>query len=509
MASGPVGPPSTIPPHVPMQPPTHPPTQLGQFDPTRVVPAEFGGRGVAATQETAKAEPRISRRKLLLGVGGLAGVAVAGGGAYVALGSKDDKGSGGNAAVANSPADSATSAPSNVAASVPTGSASSSADAATSSSSSPSESASASDSATEAPSATGSQPPLNAGGVPVGKIDLPGQPTAAFKFINGGKHLVVSDTANGVQIFDVGNPAGAVKVVNIPTPLANGKLQAMLSLDYSPARGLVALGGDGGLYLFDVKDPAKPVQLSARGDVNGKAVNSLSFNGDGTKLVIATDESDTYSDKPVGNCVMDVTDPGKPAQLCGLTPPDHADLRAIAFAAGDQFIVSTGKGENNGMFFQLWAASDLRKVNPVDSAAWRDPNGAKLTGGLWVATSGPWKTLVVNMVSADSDSQDMQFLDFSKPQSPAKQAYIQTTSGMLAFHPTRPIVAIGDARSGATTLYDMSTPSRPTQMARLVAEAGSVEGLCFNPDGSLLTTLVRPRDNYSDNNNAVMSFWKM
>ncbi|NUR61605.1 MAG: protein kinase [Catenulispora sp.] len=520
MASGPVGPPSTIPPHVPMQPPTHPPTQIGEFDPTRVVPAEFGGRGVAATEETKKpkkaqkadkADSAISRRKLLLGVGGLAGVAVAGGGAYLAVGSKDSKDKGGsNVANGSTETSPSTSAPSNAAAAVPSGSASpADSDSTTSSSSSsPSSSPSPSDSAGEPSSAAGAQPPLNPGAAPVGKIAIPGQPNISFQYINGGKHLVVSDTANGVQIFDVSNPAGAVKVINIPTPLANGKLQAMLSMSYNAARGVLALGGAGGLSLWDVKDPTKPVQLSARGDVNGKAVSDLGFNSDGTKLVIATDESDNYfSDKPVGNCVMDVTDPRQPAQLSGLTPPDHLNLNMIAFASADKYIVSTGKGDN-GQVFQLWDAQDLKNVRPVDSASWRDANTTKLTSTMWVDTNGPWKTLVLGVVSADNNSQDLQFLDFGKPQTPAKQTYFQTTSGAVAFHPTRPIVAIGDSRSGAAVVYDMSNPSHPTQMARLVADAGDVETLGFNPDGSLLTMALRRDENYSDSN-AVMYFWKM
>ncbi|WP_194899414.1 hypothetical protein [Catenulispora pinisilvae] len=63
--------------------------------------------------------------------------------------------------------------------------------------------------------------------------------------------------------------------------------------------------------------------------------------------------------------------------------------------------------------------------------------------------------LVVGIVSQDSNSQDFQFLDFTNPTNPTKVWYLATTSGALAFHPTRPVIAVGDARTGAATVWDM------------------------------------------------------
>ncbi|MFD0632975.1 hypothetical protein ACFQ9X_16725 [Catenulispora yoronensis] len=505
MGSGPIPPPN-IPPHVPMQPPTHPPTQVGETDPTRVVPAEFGGRGVAETEQApakSTSGSRISRRKLLVGAGGLAGVAVAGGGAYVALGSKKDVKTGDttNLAAGSATTPSPTGSPSNADASGPSSSDSSS-DADTASSSS---SSSASESPSTSPSsAAGSLPPLTPSSVPVGQIELPGNPQLVYAFINGGKHLIVSDDANGVQIFDITNAAAALKVGSIPIPLADGKLQEMLSMDYSPARGLLVLGGKGGLYLWDVKDPTKPVQLSARGDVNGKRVSDLALSSDGMKLAIATVDDSTPT---VGNCVLDLADPKQPAQISTLTPSDKDSLELVAFAAGDKYIVTTGHGEDSrAAIFQLWDAGNARNVVPINSASWYDPAATKLTGALYVATSGPWNTLVLGVSGADDQSQDMQFLDFRKPQSPAKQWKFTNISGALGFHPTHPVVVAGDSRSGAATIYDMTDPGHPLPITQLVKETGRVLSLGFNPDGSLLAMALR-RSDYSDK--AVIYFWKM
>jgi WD40 repeat protein len=150
-------------------------------------------------------------------------------------------------------------------------------------------------------------------------------------------------------------------------------------------------------------------------------------------------------------------------------------------------------------------------VQPVNSAAWwnnADGTTTKLGQALYVAEGGPWHMLVVGVVSADSNSQDLQFLDFTQAQNPTKVWFLSTTSGALAFHPTRPLIAVGDARTGAATVWDMTHASQPQQVARLVADAGFVESVAFSPDGSLLAVAVK-RDGSGNDQNAVVYFWKL
>jgi len=285
----------------------------------------------------------------------------------------------------------------------------------------------------------------------------------------------------------------------------------MLAMDYSAKRALLALGGAGGLALWDVKDPAKPVSLSALADINGKKVRTLSFNSDGTKIVVAADDSETYFENVHDSCVMDVSDPHHPVTWSSLTPATRDAIAQALYSPDDKFIASVGYGDDSSSaIFQLWNSSDPHNVRPVDSAAWwgHGDSAMKLNSTLYVASGGPWHTLVVGVVSADSKSQDLQFLDFSKPQTPAKQWYFQSTSGAVAFHPARPVVAIGDARSGATTLYDMTDPHRPTQVARLVADAGAVASLAFTPDGTQLAVALK-REGYGSDSDAMVYFWKV
>ena len=322
--------------------------------------------------------------------------------------------------------------------------------------------------------------------------------------------LVVSDDQNGVQIFDVTNPGNAPKIGSIAVPLSDGRLEPMLAMDYSAKRSLLALGGAGGLALWDVKDPAKPVSLSALPDINGKKVSSVFFNADGTRIVVAADDSESYSDHADNSCVMDVGDPLHPVKWSSLTPPARDALAQAVFGPDDKFIASTGRGSGSSAIFQLWDATDPHSVRPVDSTAWwgQGESATKLGLTLYVAAGGPWKTLVVGVESADSKSQDLQFLDFSKPQAPAKQWYFQSTSGAVAFHPAHPVVAIGDARSGATNLYDMADPHRPAQVARLVADEGAVQSLAFSPDGTQLAVGLK-RDGYGSDTQATVYFWKV
>jgi len=487
-------------PHIPMANPTHPPTVVGTGDSTRVVPEEFGGRGGSAsdTQTSEKPVPRISRRRLLIGVGGLAGVAVAGGGAYAAIGGGKSSGSGTPAAKTSSTADAAVaSGPGGGATSAPSSSGSSTA----SDTTAPTTSASS-----EAAPAAGGQGALTPSGTPVGSLDIAGQPTIAIQWIANGAALVVADDANGVQIVDTSNPAGPHKASSIPVPLSDGNLQALLHMDYNAQRNLLVLGGAGGLSLVDVHDPKNPVPQASMPNVNGKKVNDVAFSHDGTKVVVATDDSS-------GSCLLDVSDPKtNPGQLSPLTPGDDSTLDFALFTHGDKYIASTNTGgTSSSPGFQLWDASDPHNVQPVTSAAWwnnADGTTTKLASALYAAESGPWHMLAVGVVSADSNSQDLQFLDFTQATKPAKVWYLPTTSGALAFHPTRPVIAVGDTRTGAATVWDMTHASQPQQVARLAADPGTVEALAFSPDGSLLAAAVK-RDGSTNDQNAVVYFWKM
>jgi WD40 repeat protein len=508
--------------------PTHPPTALGPTSETRQVPEQFrgpatpgGGIGsgmgsgpvpipVPATQEPDKPGSGISRRKLLLGVGGAAGIAAVGGGVAFALGGKDS----GTGSTGSRPPVGANAAATGTAATSPTSGATSSASATDSAPDSASDTASSDPATSASPSesaGTGPQPALPAAGPPVGHIEIPGQPAMSIVFVNGGKTLVVSDDKNGVQLFDVSNPAAPQPLTLNPisVPVSNGQIQPLNDLDYSAKRSMLALGGAGGLALWDVTDPTKPVQLYALGDVNGKKVNSVGFNSDGTKLVVATNNQDDFSDNPNGSCVLDITDAHNPAQWSTLTPTDRDSLNAVCFDRDDKYILSSGYGSDSSTaLYQLWDAHNPHGVLPVDSTPWwgQGDSATKLGWALWLAYGGPWNTLVVGVVSADTKSQDLQFLDFANPLSPAKLSYVPNTSGAVAFHPTRPLVAIGDSRSGATTIYDMTDPKHPTTANRLVADAGFVSQIAFTPDGSLLAVAVK-KDDYSSN--AMVYFWKM
>ena len=82
------------------------------------------------------------------------------------------------------------------------------------------------------------------------------------------------------------------------------------------------------------------------------------------------------------------------------------------------------------------------------------------------------------------------------------------TFGAMAFHPNRPVIAVGDARTGVATVWDMTHASQPQQVARLAADAGFVEAMAFSPDGSLLAVAVK-RDGSTNDQNAVVYSWKM
>lgn len=54
----------------------------------------------------------------------------------------------------------------------------------------------------------------------------------------------------------------------------------------------------------------------------------------------------------------------------------------------------------------------------------------------------------------------------------------------------------------------MTDPHRPTQVARLVADAGEVEALAFSPDGAQLAVALK-REGFGSDSNATVYFWKV
>ncbi|MCA9759375.1 MAG: hypothetical protein KDA27_26515 [Candidatus Eisenbacteria bacterium] len=124
-----------------------------------------------------------------------------------------------------------------------------------------------------------------------------------------------------VIALDVTNSASPVKIAAISVPGAES-LEA--------GAGLLYVGGQGGLLIYDITDPMSPVLLS-----------TLEIQRPG-RLYVRGDVG-LASTKNGRACLLDLTDPSEPSVI-GVYPTDTSSLRLDNGGIGDHFILSGPSG---------------------------------------------------------------------------------------------------------------------------------------------------------------------
>jgi WD40 repeat protein len=281
--------------------------------------------------------------------------------------------------------------------------------------------------------------------------------------------LVTASDENGdAQVWDLG----------VETPRPAGTLDGddqVFSVAYAPGGDVVVTGdGDGYLRFWNVRDPARPVLLSAvRGHTD--VIMSLAFSRDGTRLATGA-----YDRSVV---LWDVRDPADPKR--GPSLGGHAGgVSGVAFAPDGRTLLTADRSA------VLWDIG----VDPPTRLA-------ELTGHFNVV-NGVAFSPDGSRVAASSADRTTSLWDVRDRAGPVRLSLLAGHDGFAltaAFHPTAPLLAVG-GYDHTTQLWDVTDPVVPLLVATLGGHTGGISRTLFAPSSPVLITT-------SEDHTAVL--WKI
>ena len=277
---------------------------------------------------------------------------------------------------------------------------------------------------------------------------------------------------DGVGHLVAGDADGMVRNWILPTPVlgAGGPVN---SVAYSPGGRLLAVGGNGGLQIWD---PATRTQLAAAAAPGpaGTIVNAVAFSPVGTSLATG------YGDGEIQ--LWRVAPDGALAPLSRplVAQKSSGDLVEFAAFSPDGRLLATCGDDGT---VRLWSVTDPADPRPL--ATVRDSG----TIAFSVAFSPDGHTLAV--ASADGLTR---LLDISNPARPVQLGHPLAGPASyaisVAFSPDGRTLAVGSADK-TVRLWDVADLTRPFLLGDpLTGPTGYVYSVAFSPDGRTLAAGV-------------------
>ena len=212
----------------------------------------------------------------------------------------------------------------------------------------------------------------------LGPLIFPHAATEVVAFSPDGKTLAVggatdqdSKLVGQVWLFNVSDPAHPVQV----GPALPGPTFAAVSVAFSPVGGLLAeCGGDSTIWLWNIADPAHPVRYSLSMKVSASSVVSVAFSPD-SRLLAAS------SGTGVG--LWSLADPRHPTAVRTLGGPT-TEVTSVTFSHGGTILAAASQ---DGKAW-LWSVAD-----PANPASLGQPLTGPAAGFGPLAFSPDGKTL--------------------------------------------------------------------------------------------------------------------
>jgi WD40 repeat protein/transcriptional regulator with XRE-family HTH domain len=313
--------------------------------------------------------------------------------------------------------------------------------------------------------------------------------TLAFRPDGGWLAAAGSDAA--IYLWDVHNPATPVQRYRLPGLAAN-----IYSLAFSPDGQLLAAGyADGTVRLWRMDGGSQPVVLGQPLVAGQAAAWSVTFHPNGKFIATGADSVR----------IWDVTDPARPALIA--TPPGvKGIIGQVAFSPDGQ-VLAAGSRDSNAY---LWNVTDPRKPAPVGAplpgaTSWINGVAFSPDSGSLVLASSDGTVRVVDLrtrrVSATlAHPAPATAVDFSPDGTtlvtaasdgvarlwplPGTALPSPATVYATKFSPDGRILAVA---SEDTQLWDMSDPTRPKRYDPALPSPDHASlAAAFSPDGRLL-----------------------
>lgn len=235
----------------------------------------------------------------------------------------------------------------------------------------------------------------------------------------------------------------------------------------------------GGVILWDVGDPAKPVQLGNPVAAHTSAVQDIAVSPDGETLTTVSSDATAIN--------WDITNPAAPRQI-GDPLTDHTnDVYAVAYRADGA--MATGSADNN---LVLWHAADDSPIQPVMR------NLPSLRDQVTSLAFGPDRRVLAT-ASSSGQAALWDLTDPARPRGPVVLGDHRKPISAFAFRSDGTLLATAgrSAEPGKTSaqeihFWDVRDPSHPRRVGpTLKAPASNVVTLQFSADSNSLWAATR------------------
>ncbi|MDX8030307.1 hypothetical protein SK803_08795 [Lentzea sp. BCCO 10_0856] len=249
------------------------------------------------------------------------------------------------------------------------------------------------------------------------------------------------------------------------------------TVDISPDGNLLFASTYSASVLWDVRDPAEPRELS-RAITGTSPLVAATFSHDGRTLAVSEDNG------LIG--LWNVTDPARPVQTGSFAVRKADTVWQIEFSQDDRtLVVANGSRE-----LQLWDVSDPAKPR-AHPALRTDDNPDPIRRGGQAGREEVMTVVIHGTVMAFANMGSSGALyDISDPAQPRKLGSLPNDGGplqRLVFSPDGTHIAAGTT-DDAVRVWDVRDPRNPQVRAVLHGHTERVWGVAFAPDNRTLAT---------------------
>ena len=308
------------------------------------------------------------------------------------------------------------------------------------------------------------------------------------------------DFSGSAYLYDISDPVSPQQIAKI-NPI-NGAAGEKFGISVAISDTIAIIGAyrdnengaaAGAAYIFDISDPANPIQIAkllafdgADGDAFGW---SVAFSGN--KAVIGAKWDDDNGDKSGSAYLYNISDPTNPTHIAKLLPGDGDADDEFGYSvatSGITAIVGAHQNDDNGSnsgsiyLFDTTTGMQLLKFLPNDGEA-----GDQF--GFSISVSGTTAIVGANQDDDNgSDSGSAYLLDMSDPMNAVQTAKLQAEDGeagdqfgySVALADTTAIVGARNdddsgIDSGSAYLFGISDKQNPIQTAKVLPSDGEAD----------------------------------
>ena len=281
---------------------------------------------------------------------------------------------------------------------------------------------------------------------------------APYQISSDGR-LMASDLAvllhPAIDIWSLGGSAAPVLDATIPVP-------DISMLEFLSARVLLTADGNGGVQLWDLRDPSHPrrgASLGTAGTEHGGTIGAESANH-----------------------LAGIESPDGQLHLWRVTSPTSAvQVGTIPGAPGQTGILVDGQTafrltRHN---IQWWDISD--PAHPVRRSISALPGTGSLDGAIAAGTF----LVGTTTIQPGSETSDLVLFDVVQGRV-RSSATLSTAAGTeLDLSPDNRLLAVAGSGDNAVTLWDISSPGHPRRLSTVSAQSG-LSDITFSPDSKVL-----------------------